>query len=289
MTRNADYFVFTGQNTLQNKMFYIISCLDGDAVGYVQPHVAENLSCVNLKSWKSIINVLKLAYANADPKNTAQRSLISLYQTNKRFKQFWAEFHRLTQKAGMDLETTLEYLKDCLSNEIKNWLVNINNTHIDLATFVKVVQGISTKLEILGKNWINANLNTNCTNNVTKPLYHQLTNRIAFIPFTTITTTTLLSSTAIGTHSGPIDMSYADKQKPLTVEKKKRQNKLGLCRYCGQPGHMAKDHNNTSTLQAKRHAAGIHAMAIASWSPKNMSSLENMSSLSIVALRDLLD
>ena len=72
----------------------------------------------------------------------------------------------------MDLETTLEYLKDCLSNEIKDRLVNINNTHMDLATFVKVVQEMSTKLEILEKNWTNANSNTNCTNNVTKPLYH---------------------------------------------------------------------------------------------------------------------
>ena len=39
---------------------------------------------------------------------------------NKRFKHFWAKFHHLAQKAGMDSATTLEYLKDCLSNEIKD-------------------------------------------------------------------------------------------------------------------------------------------------------------------------
>ena len=50
MTRNADYFVFAGQDTSQNKMFYVISCLKSNAVGHVQPYIAKNLSCVNLES-----------------------------------------------------------------------------------------------------------------------------------------------------------------------------------------------------------------------------------------------
>ena len=83
MTRNADHFVFAGQDTSQNKMFYVISRLEGDAVGHIQPYVAEDMGQVNLKSWKKIIDVLKLAYADADPKGTAQRALIALYQTNK--------------------------------------------------------------------------------------------------------------------------------------------------------------------------------------------------------------
>ena len=62
----------------------------------------------------------------------------------------------------MDSATTLEYLKDRLSSEIKDRLVNIDDSSMDLATFVKVVQGISTKLEILGKTHrSNINSNTN--------------------------------------------------------------------------------------------------------------------------------
>ena len=49
MTRNADHFVFAGQDTSQNEMFYVISRLEGDAVGHVQPYVAEDLSRVNLE------------------------------------------------------------------------------------------------------------------------------------------------------------------------------------------------------------------------------------------------
>ena len=41
--------MFVGQDTSQNKMFYVISRLEGDAVSHVQPYVAKDLSCVNLE------------------------------------------------------------------------------------------------------------------------------------------------------------------------------------------------------------------------------------------------
>ncbi|MCJ1470190.1 hypothetical protein MMC07_008835, partial [Pseudocyphellaria aurata] len=94
---------------------------------------------------------MKLAHGDAYSKGTAWRSLIALYQTNKRFKQFWSEFYQLAQKAGMEDAQTLEYLKDWLSTELKDRLVNIDETDIDLAIFVKKVQRIATKLEVLSK------------------------------------------------------------------------------------------------------------------------------------------
>ena len=93
MTRNADHFVFAGQDTTQNEMFYVLSRLESDAVGHIQPYVAKNMSRVNLDNWKNIIDVLKLTYANADPKGTARCAVIALYQTSKQFEHFWAEFH----------------------------------------------------------------------------------------------------------------------------------------------------------------------------------------------------
>ena len=198
----------------------------------------------------------------------------------------------------MDSATTLEYLKDCLFNKIKDQLVNIDNTSMDLATFVKVVQGISTKLNILGKTHrFNVNSNAaNCTNFVnTKPMSQQTTRFVAAAPTTVTTSSTLptsLLSTATGTHAGFTDVSSAERQGLLTIEEKERRNKLGLCRYCGQPGHISVDHNNVNTLQAKRRAAGIHEMTMALLSNTIASSnntLENTLSPSTVALGDLLD
>ena len=81
------------------------------------------------------------------------------------------------------------------------------------------------------------------------------------------------------------------RQDPLTTEEKERWNKLGLCRYCGQPGHIAIDHKDLNTLQAKRCAAGIHEMTMALLSNTIASSnaSENTPSPSTVALGDLLD
>ena len=108
----------------------------------------------------------------------------------------------------MDSATTLEYLKDRFSNKIKDRLVNIDYTSMDLATFVKVVQGISTKLKILGKNRTNANSNTNCSTTINaKPTYQQAARFAPVTPPTTVTTTTLLPSIATGTHAGPMDVS----------------------------------------------------------------------------------
>ena len=71
--------MFAGQDTTQNKMFYVLLRLKNDVVSHIQPYVAEDISHVNLKSWKSIIEVLKLAYTDANLKKTACRALIALY------------------------------------------------------------------------------------------------------------------------------------------------------------------------------------------------------------------
>ena len=118
-----------------------------------------------------------------------------------------------------------------------------------------------------------------------KPTHQPTTRFVPVAPPTTVTTTTSLPSTASGTHSGPMDMSFAGKRRPLTAEEKERRNKLGLCRYCGQPGHIAKDHNDVNTLQAKRRAAGLVAAGLTA-NPSELDASGKASSSSIVALED---
>lgn len=72
--RNADHFVLLaiiGHTTKRDVLR--LSRLESDAVGHVQPYVSEHLSRVNLESRKKSIDVLKLAYAEADLKDTARR------------------------------------------------------------------------------------------------------------------------------------------------------------------------------------------------------------------------
>ncbi|MCJ1467199.1 hypothetical protein MMC07_005822 [Pseudocyphellaria aurata] len=108
MTRNSDHFVFPGQDTLQNEMFYVISRLEGDAVDH-------------------------------------------------KFETFWADFRRLS---GMNSATTLEYLKDRLSNEIEECLVNVDDASMDLVTFVKTAGNFRSQQAFLSAEWLRSDSTT---------------------------------------------------------------------------------------------------------------------------------
>lgn len=81
-------------------------------------------------------------------------------------------------------------------------------------------------------------------------------------------------NTAAGTHPGPIDVSIAARQGPISQEKKDKRNDLGLCRYCGKLGHIAIDHKNPALLASKRQAAGTFINNSMALVPYNLSVVE---------------
>ena len=286
MQRNADHFVFEGQDAKQNEMSYVLSRLGNEPAGHVQPYVDLDSAKINLESWRKIIDFMKLAYGDPDPQGSARRKLINLYQTNKKFSVFWAEFHRLAQKAGMNAETILEYLKDRLSNEIKDRLVSIDEGSMTLEPFVKMVQNIATKLEIL-KEQDNRRSNRFNNNNTTNPINTTATPKPPTPPkpFTThVQPFANNSSTATGAHPGPMDVSSSVRRGPLSQEEKDRRTREGLCKYCGEPGHFARDHSN-GTLAAKQKTYNVKMASLqtTSYRPEQT---ENEESSSQVALED---
>ena len=208
---------------------------------------------------------------------------------------FLNTFLVLSKKTKLEEPQILDLLYEKLSDKFKNLLVT-KKKQTNLDDLIKKLCSMDASMKI-----INQRKRATPAVNTPKPTYQHATR---FVPQTTrfapvapaaVTTTTFtLPSTATGTHAGPMDVSSV-RQGPLSAEKKERRNKLGLCRYCGQPGHIAMDHKDPSTLQAKRRAAGIHEMTMALSSnntptPSNtMAMSENTLSPSTVALGDLLD
>ncbi|MCJ1471206.1 hypothetical protein MMC07_009854 [Pseudocyphellaria aurata] len=235
MAKNADHFAFDGQDQVQNEMPYVLLRLEGAAVGNIQPYVAKDRAHVNLESWKKIIDIMRLAYGDANPKETTRQSLIALYQINKRWETFWSEFHPLGQQAGMESAMQLKYLKDRLSSKIKAQLVNVNYKKMELNKFVNVVQNIATNLKVLNKN--PRTNSAQCTD--AKASLSRTYSAPAIL--TVNTTVASIPSTASGTHAGPMDV-LSVRRGPLSVEEKEQRNWLNLCRYCGQPRHIARPH-----------------------------------------------
>lgn len=132
-------------------MYFVISCIEEFPLGHIHPHVAKDFSRINLTDWKEIIAIMKRAYADLDPKGTARRALIDLYQQNRKFEDFWSEFYQLAQMAEMSTASTLEYLRDCLSSEIRDQLIGISTKAMGLDAFVATCQEIATNLEIYNK------------------------------------------------------------------------------------------------------------------------------------------
>ena len=53
-----------------------------------------------------------------------------------------------------------------------------------------------------------------------------------------------------------MNMSNLIRQGPILQEEKNRRNNLGLCHYCGEPGHIAIDHRNLALLATNKQASG---------------------------------
>lgn len=128
-----------GRNTIQNEMFYVLFRLKSNALGHIQLYIVKNYLRANFENRTKIVAIQNLAYANLDLQGIACRVFIDFYQIHKKFATFWVEFHQLSQKAGIIVETILKYRKNRLSNEIKAHLVIIDDSQMTLKAFIKVV------------------------------------------------------------------------------------------------------------------------------------------------------
>ena len=286
LQQNADHFIRPEQNTEQNQLSYAISWLEGDA--FTQVELFVSCQGIDLRDVAALEDLLEARFGEVDPVGTAKHELYRLYQANKDLEVFLNTFLVLAKKAKLDDDQTLDLLYEKLSNEFKNLLVTMEK-QTNLTDLIRKLQNMDANIKIISQRKRPAP-NTNGKPFTSSKLAYQQTPRST--P-TTVTTTTSAPSTASGTHAGPMDVLLVGKRGPLSEEEKERRNKLGLCRYCGQPGHIARDHSDLATLLAKRRTAGINEMTISSTllslislSSTSASLLENASSPSTVALGD---
>ena len=246
LQQNADHFVRPGQNTKQNQLSYAISRLESDAFLQVKSYISR--TGIDISDIAGLEKLLETQFGDVDPVGTAKHKLYRLYQANKDLEVFLNTFLVLAKKAKLDDSHTLDLLYKKLSDEFKSLLVT-KKKQTNLDNLIKKLCSMDASMKIINqrKRPTPSTVNT-ASKPSTKPSTYQQTTRFApAAPAAVTTTTSTLSSTATGTHSRPMDVSSV-RRGPLSTKEKERWNKLGLCRYCGQPGHIAKDHSDPSTL-----------------------------------------
>ena len=202
--------------------------------------------------------------------NTAKHKLYQLYQTNKDLEVFLNTSLQLSKKIKIDNSQTLHMLYKKLSNEFKDRLVTIMKV-VNLNNLILLFCNMDVNMKKNSKQ-SQLRVKPNASNfPATKPSFKSYNS--TSIKLSTIVGVAVVSpvlSTTIGTHPGPIDMSNMMRQRPILQEEKDRHNSLGLCRYYGEPGHIAINYRNSALLAIKRQVAGAlmgNSMALVSYKP----------------------
>ena len=260
--RNHDHYVREGQNITQNELSYVISRLEGPAWDQVEPYVSADK--IDLENVEQLMDFLEVRFGEIDPTGTAKHELYRLYQTNKDLEVFLNTFLRLQKKTKVDDSQALDMLNEKLSDEFKDRLVTVPKAE-NLNALVKYLRDIDANIKRINKqSHLRAKQATPAAP-IAKPPF-KTANSAPVKPSTSVGVTVTASgpSTATGTHPGPMNVSTSGRRGPISQEEKDRRNNLGLCRYCGEPGHIAIDHRNPAVLATKRQAAGIsnHSMAL---------------------------
>ena len=264
---NEDHYVREGQSTEYNKVAYAVSLLRGDAFAQIEPFIIDGR--VTIRDVRHFIEILRIRFGEVDPVNTAKHQFYKLRQANKDLEVFLNTFLRLQNKAQISDEQALDQLYEKLSDENKAQLVPFPRKR-DLPSLVQFLQEMDSNQKIFAKSSYRGKDVTIASASATKSSC-KAPNSVPVKPSTSVgvTVTAPALSTATGTHSGPMDVSTAVRRGPISQEEKDRRNRLGLCRYCGEPGHIAIDHKNPTLLASKRQAAGVtnHSMALVPYTP----------------------
>ena len=179
-------------------------------------------------------------------------------------------FLRLSKKAKIDDSQALDMLYKKLSNEFKDWLITSRKAE-NLNDLILLLRVIDANMKKISKQF-QLRTKPNASNFLTtKPpfkSYNSAPTKLSTVVRVVVVSPVL--STATGTHPGPMDISNIIKQKPILQKEKDRCNRLGLCRYGGEPGHIVIDHRNSAFLATKKQATSAltgNSMALIPYKP----------------------
>lgn len=235
---NKDHFP-----TPQLQLSYAITRLEGQAMAQVLPKISHG--GIDFEDIEALFDFLRKAFGDPDRKATAKRELFLLRQTHKEFAVFIAEFSRLAAESELHEDALGFALGQAISGELRELMLH-HQIPEDYQDYVDLLQGLDSRMRA------NQAINKRAIRPVFKPTYspsgpsspspssHSVSpastpSSISYLRTPSTAVTPLDSASNLG--SGPMDLSVA--RAPTTPAEKDRRRALGLCSYCGGPGHSA--------------------------------------------------
>ena len=216
---NSDRFI-----TPQSDLVYAFTRLEGPALQQVQTYILPNQEIV-LANIQALFKILEVAFGDADRRGTAQKELKELYQKDRPFTNYLADFRRIAPDTGFDPIALKSFLVNGLSDENKLSLMS-QVIPEDFNDLVALIQRLDSNRKILS-----ALLRTNKKN--LAPVRISL--NPAALPRVSASLPVSITP-AVG--GDPMDLSASTFRGPLTAAEKDRRRREGLCAYCGKQGHF---------------------------------------------------
>ena len=132
--QNADHY-----NTEGLRIAYLATRLGGQAKLHIAARRRPD-SPNPFATAEEMLEALSAVFEDPDRRQTAALEFQRLYQGNKPFNDFWAEFQRLSVELNTDAATLLFHLRDKLNRDMKEAMIMDNSTTtLELAQKCRVV------------------------------------------------------------------------------------------------------------------------------------------------------
>jgi hypothetical protein len=200
------------------KISYAGALLRGAAKKWFTPHVNQETGAIAFTSWAQFMKRFRASFQDSDEKTAAERMLLNLQQGTEPCASYHASFVSYMATLDWDENSQIATFRRGLRPEIKDLLVGR-----DLPDSFDEYVALCIRLD---NSWREREQDRQNSGG-----------RVARIT-TRSDSHSGGNSTAVGTHSGPMDIS-AGRRGPLSKKERSHRKANNLCMYCGKNGHFA--------------------------------------------------
>jgi Retrotransposon gag protein/Zinc knuckle len=233
---------------VQDKLRRAVSLLRGDALNQILPYIKNDK--IEFSDLTNLIQVLEEVFDNLNQRRDAEAHLTRISQGDKDFSSYFAKFQRYAAEVDWNESAKLSALKSRLSSRLKQNLITVVDEPAGFKEWVELCQRLDNRRRAFLAD--KANQRAPAT---TQPQGKPAKSTTSAAATAAVKAPAPAQSTATGTHPGPMNLS-ANKQQLRNTERARRR-RMGLCMYCGEAGHFARECPSRANIRAA--AAALEA------------------------------